>query len=401
VPQKIALKVILALLFAGGIISPAFAEFETWSHIAEEMSQVLDKAYDIYTGGDPAKAKAQVDVAYFRYYEKLGFEKTVMAYISGARAAQVEYQFSAVKKAMTNKAPAPEIRASLDTLSSYLKEDAAQLDGESESPVGVFFASLIIILREGFEAILIVGAIAAWLIKSGNRKSVAPVYWGSAAALLLSIVMAWVLDKVIGGGQNQEIIEGVTMLTAVAVLFYVSNWMLSKSETQAWTGYIESKVQSSLSRGSVLSLGFTAFLAVFREGAETILFYQALLAQVSSSISMVWAGLGAGIILLVAVFIIIRVLSIRLPIKPFFLGTSILLFIMCVTFTGNGVKELQEGNLISVTPIGGIGSLDLLGIYPTLETLIPQALLLALTAALFVIQLRKGKKTKLKTGGAQ
>jgi high-affinity iron transporter len=314
-----------------------------------------------------------------------------MAYISGSRAAQVEYQFSTVKKVMTGRASNTEVRAALDTLSGYLKADANQLDGKGESAIGVFLGSLVIIVREGFEAIIIVGAIIAYLLKSGNKKSTRPVYLGSLVALGLSVVMAWVLGRItsVAGGQNQEIIEGVTMLIAVCVLFYVSNWMVSKAEANAWSGYIEGKVKGSITRGSMFSLAFAAFLAVFREGAETILFYQALLAQTQAHINMIWLGLGVGLAALVVIYILIRILSIRLPLKPFFLGTSILLFIMSIAFIGNGVKELQEGNVIGVTAVPFVRSVDILGIYPTLETLIPQIALLLVTVAAFVIQVRR------------
>jgi high-affinity iron transporter len=372
------------------------AAARNWTKIADEMAAVLTVAYDKYRAGDHQGAKEQVDVAYFQFYEKVGFEKTVMTRISGARASVVEYQFSAAKKAITRGISEKEVKESLDTLSAYLKEDADQLDSKTQGALGVFLGSLLIIVREGFEAILIVGAIIAYLIKSGNKKSTRPVYWGSLAALVLSVGMAWVLNALTStaSGQNQEIIEGATMLLAVVVLFYVSNWMVSKAETEAWTGYIEGKVQSSIAGGSMFSLAFAAFLAVFREGAETILFYQALLAGNQDHINMVWLGLGIGAVLLVIIYILIRVLSLRLPLKPFFLGTSVLLFAMSVAFTGNGIKELQEGNIIGVTPIAGMGSVDILGIYPSLETLIPQAALLVITAATFVIQLRRGGRGK-------
>jgi high-affinity iron transporter len=222
------------------------------------------------------------------------------------------------------------------------------------------------------------------------------VYWGSLIALGVSVIMAWILSRItsVAGGQNQEIIEGATMLLAVVVLFYVSNWMVSKAEAEAWAGYIEGKVQSSISRGSMFSLAFAAFLAVFREGAETILFYQALLASTETYINMIWLGLGLGAAALVVVYILIRVLSLRLPLKPFFLGTSVLLFVMSITFVGNGIKELQEGNVIGVTPLSGVASVDILGLYPTIETLVPQIVLLAITAATFVIQLKRTKKAK-------
>ncbi|MDR1603936.1 MAG: FTR1 family iron permease [Gracilibacteraceae bacterium] len=392
---KIMIGFVLALLLFFGAATAGFAaEFGSWGEIVDEMSAVCDEAYEIYLTGDIAGAKAQVDVAYFSYYEKLGFEKTVMAYVSGDRAAQVEYQFSLIKKAMTANAAQSEVRADLDTLVRFLREDANQLDGKTENPAAVFLASFLIILREGFEAIIIVGAIIAYLIKSGNKEKTGTVYRGSLLALGASVVMAVILNALSGAsGAQQEIVEGATMLLAVLVLFYVSNWMLGKAEADAWGGYIEGRVKSSIARGSVFSLAFAAFLAVFREGAEVILFYQALLIDTELYSNMIWIGLAVGCVALVVVYVVIRVLSIRLPLKPFFLGTSVLLSLMAISFTGSGVKELQEGNAVSVTPVAGVSSVDLLGIYPTLETLIPQAVLLVVTVVTFSIQIRKWKKT--------
>jgi high-affinity iron transporter len=165
--------------------------------------------------------------------------------------------------------------------------------------------------------------------------------------------------------------------------------MVSKAEAEAWSGYIEGKVKAGISRGSVFSLGFAAFLAVFREGAEVILFYEALVANTKTFISMIWAGLAVGVVILVGVYIVIRVLSIKIPLKPFFLATSILLFIMSISFIGNGIKELQEGNLVGVSPVPFVHSVDILGIFPTLETLVPQIILLIVSAAVFVLQLKK------------
>ncbi|MDR0435011.1 MAG: FTR1 family iron permease [Gracilibacteraceae bacterium] len=387
------LPVLVLLLFFAAAGAVLAADYNSWGEIVDEMAAVCDDAYEIYLAGDIAGAKAQVDVAYFSFYEKLGFERTVMAYVSGDRAAQVEYQFSLIKKAMTAGAPQDSVREDLNTLVRFLREDAAQLDGKTESPTAVFLASFLIILREGFEAIIIVGAIVAYLVKSGNKQRTGTVYRGSILALAASVVMAFILNALSGAsGAQQEIIEGVTMLVAVAVLFYVSNWMVGKAEADAWSGYIEGRVQSSIAKGSVFSLAFAAFLAVFREGAEVILFYQALLADTETYANMIWAGFGVGCAALVVVYILIRVLSLRLPLKPFFLGTSALLSVMAISFIGSGVKELQEGNAVSVTPVAGISSVDLLGIYPTLETLIPQIVLLAVTIVTFTIQVKKWKK---------
>jgi high-affinity iron transporter len=387
----------IMLVLAGSFTVPAFAAtaHETWNDVVDEMETILNESYDLYTSGDAKAAKDKVDVAYYSYYEKLGFEKTVMAHISGNRAATVEYQFSFAKKAINAGSSNDEVKASLNELIKLLREDANQLDGKKESAAGVFFAALLIITREGFEAIIIVGAIIAYLVKSGNKQKTGAVYWGSLIALGASVIMAFILNSLSGAsGANQEITEGLTMLLAVAVLFYVSNWMVSKSEAAAWTSYIEGKVQSSITKGSVFSLAFAAFLAVFREGAETILFYKALLAGTKTYFNMIWLGLGIGCLALVVIYLLIRFMSIRLPLKPFFLGTSILLFLMSISFVGSGVKELQEGNLVGVTPVQGITSVDILGIYPTLETLIPQVVLLALTVVTFVVQIRKTRKAR-------
>ncbi|MDR1942496.1 MAG: FTR1 family iron permease [Endomicrobium sp.] len=382
-----------ALLFS--IANTAFCGHETWNQVVDEMSAIADEAYNKYAAGDKKASKASVDHAYFGYYEKLGFEKTVMAYISGERAAKVEYQFSFIKKAINAGKPKQEVKAALDKLVSFLREDANALDGKKESAAGVFGASFLIIAREGFEAIIIVGAIIAYLRRSGNKDKTRAVYGGALIALGASVVMAFILNRLSSlSGANQEIVEGVTMLIAVLVLFYVSNWMVSKAGADAWGDYIKSKVQGSITKGGLFSLAFAAFLAVFREGAETILFYQALIANTSVYFNMVWAGLAAGCVALVIIYILINFLSIKLPLKPFFLGTSVLLFIMSISFTGSGIKELQEGNVISVTPVSWIRSVDILGIYPTLETLIPQLFLLALTIVLFAVHIRKMKKTQ-------
>jgi high-affinity iron transporter len=342
----------------------------------------LNRAYEAYAGGDAEAGKNFVNDAYFGYYEKEGVERAVLSYVSGKRASTVEYQFSAAKKLMTDGAPTAEVRASLETLKKMLREDADKLDGKEESSTGVFLASLAIILREGFEAILVIAAIAAYLIRSGNARSTRVVYGSGLAALVASALAAVALQYVFEiSGANQEILEGATMLLAVVVLFFVSNWMVSKAEAEAWKGYIENKVQNAVETGSNFALGAAAFLAVFREGAETILFYQALLSETETFKNMVWTGFLVGCVALVFIFLIVRFGSLVIPIKPFFMGTSILMYIMSVAFAGGGVKELQEADVISVTPVGFVQSIDILGIYPTVETLLPQAVLLGLAIA--------------------
>jgi high-affinity iron transporter len=196
---------------------------------------------------------------------------------------------------------------------------------------------------------------------------------------------------------SQEAIEGITALLAVCVLYYVSNWMLSKSESDAWNTYIKDKTRKASEGGSYFALAFTAFLAVFREGAEVVLFYQPYIGTDNTSSAI--AGFVFGAIALVFVYLLINLLSLRIPLRPFFTGTSILMFLMSISFLGAGIKELMEGDVItSITSpswlqwIPYTDVLDVLGIYPILETLIPQLILLVITIIIFVVTTRKNNK---------
>ena len=195
------------------------------------------------------------------------------------------------------------------------------------------------------------------------------------------------------------------MFLAVAELFYVSNWMLNKSETEAWTNYIKSKAEAGAARNSMFALAFTSFLAVYREGAEVILFYQPML-NGDYDRGAVWAGFIVGCICLVFVYLGITFMSLRIPLKPFFLGTSILMFIMSISFLGGGIKELIEGDVITMTAsplvawIPSNSFLEVLGIYPCDQTVFPQLLLLIITIVVFIMQLRRNKRLRLEAEAA-
>lgn len=371
----------------------------TWEQIASRMELYLNRGYDAFRYGDVEEGKRWINEAYFGYYERHGFERTVMARISGQRGRTVERQFIVIKQQMTRGEPLETVRGTIDQTVTWLYEDAAFLDGRSdaagektteaapsESSEGgawlLFLSALGIILREGVEAILVIAAIAAYLVRSGNRARVRMVYLSAGAAIAASFAAWFAMRQVITvSGAQQEIIEGVSMLLAAVVLAWVSNWMFSKAEGEAWKHYIEGKVHTAVESGSGFALGAAAFLAVFREGVETILFYQALLAGEAGSASPVWIGFLVGCVLLVGVWAVIRFGSMRLPLKPFFIGTSLLLYIMAIVFAGNGVLELMEGDVLAGTPVPGVPTIDLVGIHPYVETLLPQIILLFLGIA--------------------
>jgi len=244
-----------------------------------------------------------------------------------------------------------------------------------------FVQSFLIILREGFEAILVVGAVVAFLLKTGHRERLKSIWFGIGGALAASAVTAIVLRTLLKAiPASQEIIEGLTLLVAVAVLFSVSYWLISRVEAARWQQFIREKVNNALEHGGGRALAFVAFLAVYREGAETALFYQALFNEGTNVVLPISLGILAGFAALAVIFTLFYRFGVRIPLRPFFSVTSVLLYYMAFVFLGTGVRELQEGNAISITPIRGFPTVTALGMYPTWETMLAQFVLLALFA---------------------
>lgn len=397
--------------------------YKDWTDVAFAMSEYLESALSIYEtkGLEGSKeARDEVNVAYFKFYEKLGFEKIVMSTISGSRGSTVEHQFYLVKKAMKDGESFEKVKPLMDTLIDYLYEDAATLDRargvEAETENGsegvstsqglgshgmlAFLASFGLTMREGLEAILVVAALVAYLVKTGNKKYLSGVYTGAIAGIVFSVILAIIFVFIsnslgdVAGGAGQEIFEGVTMFIAVIVLFYVSNWMLSKSEVEVWNQYIQNQVNESLTKGNIFALAFSSFIAVAREGAELILFLMAGKSRYEDNPYHFWGGLIVACVILVILYILVTKIGVKLPLKPFFVATSTLMFILCISFVGKGVKELQEADVIGRTVIKGMNgfSIDLLGIYDRLETLLPQIILLVITIITVIVQRNNNKK---------
>ena len=345
-----------------------------------------------------------------------------MVAISNSRVNEIEAAFREIKHTfLGNTSDSVEkIKASIDELDMKVYRDALVLDkvisknapdsegkavfGDTEIKQGDekakniqdFLTSFGLMLREGLEAILVCVAIIAYLVKTGNKHLCKSVYLGMGAAVVCSFGLAIIINYLLGG-VGQELLEGWTMFLAVIVLFYVSNWILSKSEEEAWENYIQSKVQKSIDNRSKWTLVFAAFLAVLREGAELILFYKASFSG-GGKILYPMGGLIAASVVLVIIFLLFRFTSVKLPLKPFFLFTSILLYLMCISFMGKGVIELTEAGVISgstVIPAMQGWSIPILNIYDRAETLIPQVMLVIITVWILLghyLKLRKIKK---------
>ncbi len=255
--------------------------------------------------------------------------------------------------------------------------------------------SLLIILREGLEALLIVAAIVTYLIKNQHQDKLPVIRQSVYVALIASLITAVIFQFVFANaGASRELLEGFTMMIAVVMLFMMSYWLLSKVEAQNWQRYLEGKLSSALTTGSLIGLWLTSFLAVYREGAETVLFYYALVADATSAVSYLYlfAGLVVGIVILTVCYLIMRYTVVKLPLKPFFMFTGTFMYLMAFVFAGKSVLELIEGKLFEPTLIVGAPEISWLGIYPYLETLIPQVILLI--AALFALFYMKYQNRK-------
>ncbi len=247
------------------------------------------------------------------------------------------------------------------------------------SASGLFLQSAGIILREGFEMVLVISALMSWVIKTGGTALRRGIHAGVVGGIVMSIVTAFAMVEIRAAYPGSgPLLEGATMLLAAVVLFWVSYWLISKAEADRWHQYIRGKVTSAVGQGSSLALAGAAFLAVYREGFETVLFYQALYASAPAAGVTITIGLGAGTVALTIVYTLMRRFQVRIPMQQFFLFTGIFLYSMAAIFAGQGVHELQEATLISSTPVSWAPTLPLLGIFPSVETLAAQMLFVVL-----------------------
>lgn len=363
-----------------------------WAAVSASLFSAIDTSIGIYAKGNVNGARTMVQDAYFDIFEASGMEARIGAG-NAEKKAELEGFFSLLVAKMKKGAPAAELRDTAMAMQQAFTGVVNDLGSGNESPTALFIYSLLIILREGFEAILIISAILAYLIKTGHKDKVKTIYNGCLAALFLSAVTAvlvkWVFQV---ESASQELLEGATMLVAAAVLFSVSFWLLGKAQARKWSAYLRDKVTESLSASSLSALWLTAFLAVYREGAETVLFYQALAVSSAGPVGMTAIGGGffLGCLLLVALALAMRFGAVRLPIKPFFIISGALMYVMAFVFAGNGIMELIEGKLIDPGLVSWAPTIPLLGIFPYWQSMSLQGMLvLAAAGALLVFARRK------------
>jgi high-affinity iron transporter len=357
--------------------------------VFDQVRRELDSVLAFASQGRGTDASGVAFDAYMTF-EKV--ERGVRAKNAGL-ANTLEAGFANLRTRAAGGATAQELKAIHTQLLSDL-ENAERTVSDRLSPLNLFTQSLILLLREGLEAILVVGALMAFLAKTGAAHRKRDIHVGVGAAIGASLLTAVLLETIFQVSQSrQETLEGAVMLVATAMLFYVSYWLLSKMEVAKWNKFVKGRVQDAVSSGSALALASVAFLAVYREGFETVLFYKALFLAGAGSALPVFLGMAIATVGLAVVYLAINRYGVRIPLKPFFGLTSAFLYYMAFVFAGKGIAELQEGSLIGTTVLPWAPRIPALGIYPTLESLALQAVLLLLLAAglvwTFVIEPRR------------
>ena len=253
-----------------------------------------------------------------------------------------------------------------------------------------FIQAAVILLREGLEAMLVIAALAGYLTKAGAAHRIRALYGGALAAVGASIIAAWAF-AVFNSGDHSDVLEGVIILFAAALMLYVSGWLMVKQDPRGWQEYLAHKADSALSQDTVWAVGALAFLAVFREGAETVLFINALAKTEGGWSAGLFAGLAAAAVALAVLFYFINLIARKLPLRPLFIVTSAFLFAMAIKFIGEAVQEFQEQAIITVTDVSGSAFLTAIGLNPTLEPLSIQLLVILFAFATYSVVQRNNR----------
>lgn len=338
----------------------------------------IEEAAQTYANGNREEARQLAIAAYLEGFELI---ESALNNVDAPLRAETEREMMALRTTIDQRQPSETVTAQATKVRMLLDRAADTLADGALSPNTAFVSSLVILLREGLESILIVSTIVAFVVKTGRRDALPYIHLGWAGAMALG-TLTWVLARYMLGisGANRELTEGITALLAATMLLYVGWWLHSRSNAQAWNRYVRERLNTALARRTLWAMAGISFLVVYRELFEVILFYETLWAQAGAvgHESVLW-GIGSAMVLLVGIGGMILRYSVRLPVGPFFTVASSLLAIMAVIFVGNGMAALQEAGVLNVTRVRFV-SLPLLGIHSTVQTLVPQALLLVIIA---------------------
>ncbi len=348
----------------------------------------LDASLRAYAAGN---RRAAADLALSAYLD--GFEpvEPMLAARDPALMARIEQAMGALRAAIGNARPLPEVQAANQELAGLFGEAETTLAPERASSASSFLGAFGVLLREGLEALLIVVAMIAFLRKTERTEVLGFVHAGWVGALAAGVVTWFIATYFIGvSGASRELTEGFGSLFAAIILLTVGIWMHGKSNAEAWQRYIKEKMTHALSKRSGWFLFLLAFIVVYREVFETILFYAALWAQ-GNGLAMLGGAAAAAALLTVLALVMLR-FSTRLPITQFFSWSAVLIAILAVVLAGKGTAGLQEAGLLEVAPLSSVPRIQMLGLFPTTETVMAQLAALAILATGFWLNRRRSAR---------
>jgi len=356
------------------------ALFDTTSNL-DFAHQRLDDVIEAYNSNQHKKAYQYAVEAYLEGFELS--EQNITA-LDKELKLEIENLMTSLRNKIRKGKSSAIIEADINLIQSKLNDANELLNSTSLSGEAAFASAFFILLREGLEAILIVAALAAFLVKTNRKDGLAYIHIGWVSALFLGVLTWWASVSLINiSGASREITEGIAAIVATIVLLYVGFWMHDKTSAAKWKKFIDDRMHKALTSGTLWTLAGLSFIAVYREAFETILFYQALWAQTNEAgKTMGLSGFISAVLLLAVLAWLIMRYSVRLPLRQFFAITGGLMFVLAVIFAGKGISALQEAGIIMSTPVNFI-RIDLLGVYPNLQGLLVQAGLIIIAIILW------------------
>ncbi len=362
----------------------------------------LDETLRLYQEGNYDGALISSRSAYLDSYESV---EIPLRPIDPDFTLEMEIKFAELRNLIQAHAPYEQVEAKVVEIRNGLDESERLVSGTGIlAPAIAFSTSFSIIFREGLESALIVGAILTYLEASRNAKFKKHVYYGIVIAIGATAVTWFIAQFIIEiSGASRELIEAIAGVSAVAILFWVSFWVLNKIETKRWIEFVKAKVWKATTTGSIMVFVMLSFFTVYREGFETVLFYQAMLSYAKYMEWYVVAGFVLGLGVIVATAIIVRKLGRRLPLRVLFALTMGIGAYMSIAFMGNAIREFQELGYISTTPLIGIvprldiNTATMTGIHPTLESIFAQVILLAVygVGSLYILILKPRRQRRI------
>jgi len=343
------------------------------------VRQSIDRTLGLIKSGQADQAFAEAKAGYLQHFEQVEIPLRVA---DEGLTSDAETKFAEVRGLISAHAPVDDTRARIVELRGLIDDAERQLTAVgAAAPAVVFGQSFLIIFREGLEAVLLVSVLLGYLEAAKATQFRRPILWGMVAAVAASAVTFLLLRTILAAlPVRREVLEAGTALVAVAMLFYVSFWLVARLEQKRWLEFLRARVWRAVSVGSSTALVLVGFTAVYREGFETALFYEALLSFGSGLAPYVLGGLAAGAVALTGVAWAILRLGRRLPVKQFLSAAVILLMATSVAFLGNAVRSLQEADVIGLHrwtsfPKAPIFLSQSLGYWPTRETILAQSAL--------------------------